>query len=214
MTPAGRPARRPSRASAAAASVVAAAWACMAGPAAAQAGRYTLDPERSWVHFEVPHFGTSTLRGRIGPFAGTVALDPAAGRAEVGLAIETARVDTGVRPLDGWLRGADGFDSARHPEAFFVARQARFDAAGGLLALRGEFTLRGISQPLELRALRWSCRAGATPGGSICGGDFEAQLQRSDFGITFGLPFVADRVRLQIQVEGRRDLLSGTSGQP
>jgi polyisoprenoid-binding protein YceI len=38
----------------------------------------------------------------------------------------------------------------------------------------------------------------------VCGGDFEGELLRSDFGATFGLPLIANRVRLQVQVEGRR----------
>ena len=38
-----------------------------------------------------------------------------------------------------------------------------------------------------------------------CGGDFEAELRRSDFGMSFGLPLVADRVRLLVQVEAIRD---------
>ncbi|MBS0442054.1 MAG: polyisoprenoid-binding protein, partial [Proteobacteria bacterium] len=37
------------------------------------------------------------------------------------------------------------------------------------------------------------------------GGDFEAELRRSDFGMSFGLPLVADRVRLLVQVEAIRD---------
>ncbi|MBC7480501.1 MAG: polyisoprenoid-binding protein, partial [Rhizobacter sp.] len=38
----------------------------------------------------------------------------------------------------------------------------------------------------------------------VCGGDFEAQIDRSAFGITHSLPFVADKVRLLIQVEAIR----------
>ena len=38
----------------------------------------------------------------------------------------------------------------------------------------------------------------------VCGGDFEAELSRGTFGMSFGLPFVADRVRLKIQVEAVR----------
>jgi polyisoprenoid-binding protein YceI len=68
----------------------------------------------------------------------------------------------------------------------------------------GEFTLRGVSQPLTLRALQFHCRTDATPPREVCGGDFEAELRRSDFGITHSLPFVADRVRLVIQVEAFR----------
>jgi polyisoprenoid-binding protein YceI len=162
---------------------------------------YVLDPEHSFVHFEVLHFSTSTTRGRFGPVNGSVTLDRAQGTGEVGLRIATASVDTGVPVFNARLREADLLASAEHPEAFFVARQLRFDGAA-LASLRGEFTLRGRSEPLSLRALRFSCRQEADS--EVCGGDFEGELLRSAFGATFGLPFIADRVRLLVQVEGRR----------
>lgn len=184
---------------------LATAAACAAvGGAAAQPASYTLDPAHSFVHFEVLHFGTSTLRGRFGPLAGDVTLDRSAGQGEVGLRIPLATVSTGVPFLDTRLRSAEFLDVAAQPDAFFVASRFRFQA-GQPAELRGEFTLRGSSQPLSLRALHFACRIEA-PQTEICGGDFEGELLRSDFGLTFGLPFVADRVRLQVQVEGRRTL--------
>ena len=170
-------------------------------PAGAAPVAYRLDPERSFVHFEVVHFGTSTLRGRLGAIDGQATLDLAQHRGEVSLRLATAGVSTGVPILDARLREADLFDSVGHPQAFFVATQFRFDG-DRLAEVRGEFTLRGTSRPLSLRAQRFGCRADAE--GEICGGDFEAELLRSDFGATFGLPFVADRVRLLVQVQTRR----------
>ena len=39
----------------------------------------------------------------------------------------------------------------------------------------------------------------------VCGGDFEATLQRSQYGISYGLPAVApDAIRLLVQVEAVR----------
>ena len=155
---------------------------------------YTLDPEHSFVHFEVQHFGTSTTRGRFGPVRGVVMLDRHAGRGEVSLRIPIASVDTGVPQRDLLA-------SAEHPDAFFVATRFRFEGER-LAEVRGEFTLRGIGQPLSLHATHFACRPAG--GGEVCGGDFEAELLRSDFGATFGLPLVGDRVRLKVQVEGRR----------
>ena len=175
-----------------------------ASGAAAQPASYTLDPAHSFVHFEVLHFDTSTLRGRFGPLAGSVTLDRAAGQGEVGLRIPLATVNTGVPFLDTRLRGAEFLDVVAQPDAFFVATRFRFEA-GQPAELRGEFTLRGIGQALSLRALRFACRT-EEQRAEVCGGDFEGELLRSDFGITFGLPFIADRVRLQVQVEGRREL--------
>lgn len=170
--------------------------------ALAQPQVFQLDPQRSFVYFEVLHFGTSTTRGRFGPLVGEVLLDRQAGKGEVSMRLNTAQIDTGLAIFNARLRQDDLLASAAHPEAFFVSSNFRFDA-GRLIELRGEFTLRGVSQPLTLRALAFSCRT--TPQtAEICGGDFEGEINRSDFGASFGLPFVADRVRLVVQVQGLR----------
>lgn len=187
--------------------VRAAAWLfCLAWPCAlsAQPVTYRLDPLHSVVQFEVSHFNTSTLRGRFAMLDGQVTLDAAAQRGEVGLSINTATVDTGLPVLDARLRQPDLLDSAGHPQAWFVA--SRFAYRDGRIdEVRGEFTLRGLSQPLALRALRFGCRQDTRLQTEVCGGDFEATLLRSDFGATFGLPFVGDQVRLLIQVEALRE---------
>ncbi len=175
---------------------------CATG-AFAQPLTYRLDPDHSFVHFEVRHFGTSTLRGRFGPVQGEVVLDRQAGRGEVGLRVATATVSTGLAVLDARLRQADLLASDSDPEVFFVARNFRFEG-DRLAEVRGEFTVRGTSQPLSLRALQFGCRDDAALKREVCGGDFEAFFNRSDFGMSFGLPFVADRVRLIVQVEGVR----------
>ena len=90
--------------------------------------------------------------------------------------------------------------AAATTQAFFTARGARFEGRQPR-EVRGEFTLRGVSQPLSLRALRWNCVPNPLFRREVCGGDFEAQIDRSAFGITHSLPFVADRVRLLIQIE-------------
>ncbi len=185
--------------------LVGAAAAVLAGPAQADdrlaSGRYRLDPQHTFVHFEVLHFGTSTIRGRIGPVDGEVVLDPARGTGEVGLRVATSSVDMGFPFFNARMRAADLLASADHPEAFFVANRFRFEQ-GRLVELAGEFTVRGVGRSLTLMALRSGCRVDAQ--GQVCGGDFEGEIKRSDFGIDFGLPFIADRVRLVVQVEGRR----------
>lgn len=180
-----------------------AALICAAHPAArAQPATFVFDPEHSFVHFEVLHFNTSTVRGRFGPLTGFVVLDAAAGHGELSLRIPTAGVDTGLKVFDARLRRDDLLASDAHPEAFFVARQFRF-SGGQLAEVRGEFTWRGVSQPQSLRTTRFACR-GPADAGQVCGGDFEGELKRSDFGATFALPFVADTVRLVVQVQGTR----------
>ena len=175
----------------------------LALPAAAEPAVYVLDPTHSFVHFEIRHFGTSTIRGRFGPVTGSVTLDRAAGRGSVDLAIDTASVSTGLRVFDSRLRQADLLATTDHPQALYVANRFRFEGEP-LIEVRGQFTLRGVTQPLTLRALRFACEPRALLQREVCGGDFEAEIERSAFGASFGLPFVADRVRIVVQVEGIR----------
>jgi polyisoprenoid-binding protein YceI len=164
---------------------------------------YRLDPQHSFVTFEVVHFGTSTSRGRFGPINGEVTLDRARRQGEVALRVATGQVDTGVAVFNARLRQSDLLGSTEHPEAYFVARQFRFEG-DRVAEVRGEFTLRGISQPLSLKASQFSCRNDHETQEEVCGGDFEGQILRSDFGATFGLPLIGNQVRLLVQVEGRR----------
>lgn len=194
----------------AAAAVLAIACACApeacaqaAGASAPAAGPqvYRLDPAHTFASFEVRHFGTSTLRGRIGPITGEVLLDRAARKGDLRLRIPMGTLDTGFAPLDARLRQPDLLATTEYPEAYFVATQFRFDAAGGVAEVRGEFTLRGIGQPLSLYARRFACRQDERLRREVCGGDFDGDLKRGDFGASFGEPFVGDAVHLVIQVE-------------
>jgi polyisoprenoid-binding protein YceI len=174
-----------------------------ASAAHAELAIYALDPEHSFVTFEVLHFGTSTLRGRFGPLSGSVEIDRAAGTGSVSLRIDTGSVDTGLPAFDARLRQPDLLAAEAFPVAYFVATNFQFD--GGILrAVKGEFTLRDVSQGLELRALRFGCHTHPLLQREVCGGDFEGELKRGDFGASFGMPFVANRVRLVVQAEGIR----------
>ncbi|HRP29374.1 MAG TPA: YceI family protein, partial [Burkholderiaceae bacterium] len=88
---------------------------------------YTLEPEHSFVQFEVLHFGTSTARGRFGPIAGQVTLDRDAHGGSARIAIDTAGVSTGLRVFDARIRRADLLASADFPQAVFNAESFRFD---------------------------------------------------------------------------------------
>ncbi len=195
-----KPARAALRAALAALCVGAGCPPALAQPVAGPV-TYRLDPDHTFVTFEVRHFGTSTLRGRIGPVTGEVTLDRAARSGDVRLRIPVTTLETGLPALDARLKKPDLLATSEYPEAYFVATRFRFDAAGGVQEVRGEFTLRGVGQALSLFARSFACRHDDRLGKDVCGGDFEADLKRGDFGATFGEPFVSDDVHLVVQVE-------------
>ena len=175
-----------------------------AGAAPAAPLAYTLDPSHSFVTFELLHFDTATIRGRFGPLAGDVLLDRDARTGRVQLVIDTAAVSTGLPVLDARVRQDDMLAVAAHPQAYFIAERFEFSPQGGVVAVTGEFSLRGVGQPLRLVAQRFRCYFQPLIRREVCGGDFEAEFNRSSFGITHSLPFVGDAVRLKIQVEAVR----------
>lgn len=184
--------------------LAAAALAALAAPAAAQPVDYALDPSHTSVTFEVLHFGTATIRGRFALVQGQVTLDRAARRGRLQVAIDTATVSTGVPVLDALLRRDDLLASGPHPQAFLVAEQFSLADDGAVQAVAGELTLRGTGAGLRLVAQRFRCYTHPLLRREVCGGDFEGTLTRSAFGITHSLPFVADSVRLLVQVEAIR----------
>lgn len=170
----------------------------------AQTVPYQLDRTHTFVTFEVLHFDTATIRGRFGPLDGQAEIDTAARRGRVQVAIDMSQVSTGLPVLDALLKRADLLDTESHPRAFFVGESFEFDSPGRVTAVSGEFTLRGTSRGLVLRAQRWRCYLNPLLRREVCGGDFVGEFKRSDFGITHSLPFVSDTVRLLVQVEGIR----------
>jgi polyisoprenoid-binding protein YceI len=174
----------------------------LAAASAAPPGAWRVDPQATQIHWEAMHFGTSTSRGRFEQFDVQLGFDPQARQGELAVTVNTASVTTGLAPFDQVLRGSFMFAAADHPQAWYIARQFEFEG-DRLVAVRGELTLRGTSRGLTLRALRFGC--GRTDAGEpVCGGDFEGELRRSDFGINYALPFGADRVRLFVSVQARR----------
>lgn len=173
------------------------------GAAQAAPQAFVIDPANTHVHWELKHFGTSTSRGRFDAVSGSITLDREAHSGSASFTIATASISTGFAPFDGLLRGRYLLGTEAEPNAYFVAQRFAFDG-DQLASVSGDFTLRGVSRSLTLRALRFSCRMDADPVREVCGGDFETEFNRSAFGITHSLPFVADRVRVLIQIEAIR----------
>ena len=106
-----------------------------------------------------------------------------------------------MAPLDKHLQSADFFDVAKHPTAKFVGD--RFVFNGDKVAeVAGTLTMLGKSAPVTLKASNFNCYTSPMLKREVCGGDFETVLQRSQWGMNWGLNMgFPDAVRLLIQVE-------------
>lgn len=178
-----------------------AAIALSAIAAAAQADTYTLDPNHTFVTFEVKHNGTSTVRGRFDKKEGSVTTDPAAKTGKVEVTIDTTSVSTGVAALDTHLKGKEFFDTEKFPTAKFVSDDLTYDGTK-VADVSGMLTMRGKTLPVKLTATNFNCYDSQQLKRPVCGGDFETTIERSQWGVSYGLQYgLPDAVHLLVQVE-------------
>ena len=168
------------------------------------AGTYNLDPTHTLVGWRVNHFGFNDYFGLFGEVNGTLAIDPANPEAaQLDITIPVSSVLVASSALrDHLLRpGADG----AAPDFFGPDPQpARFVSTGVVRTgpttanITGDLTLNGVKKPVIIAA-RFT-GAGVNPRSKVETVGFQgtAQIDRSEFGIDFGIPMVSDRVVLDI----------------
>lgn len=167
----------------------------------AESAVYAADPMHTFVNFEIKHFGTSTLRGRLDRKEGSVTINRAAKSGKAEFTIDMSSVSTGVAALDTHLKSKDFFNAAEAPTAKFVGDKFTFDGAK-VTSVAGTLTLAGKTQPVTLMASNFNCYENPMLKREVCGGDFETTIVRSQYGVSYGLNYgIPDNVRLLIQVE-------------
>ena len=161
---------------------------------------YTIEGTHTFPRFEYSHFGYSTQLSRFDKKSGTVTLDKAAKTGSVDITIDMASISTGTANFDGHLKGKDFFNAEAFPKATFKSSRFIFDG-DKVSAVVGDLTLLGKTQTVTLSANHFGCYDNPMLKREVCGGDFETTIQREKFGMTYGLPFIPNDVKLVIQVE-------------
>lgn len=176
----------------------AALLACLALPAAGS--EYEIDPTHTYASFEIDHLGFSTQRGLFNRTSGNVAFDPEARRGRIDIRIDAASLNTGFELRDDVLRGETWFNVRDFPDIFFRGERFIFEQDKPV-AVEGRLTLLGEMRPMRLDITRFKCGLNLASRKRGCGADAQGSLRRSEFGLSNGLPFIGDEVRLRIQVE-------------
>lgn len=178
-----------------------AATTLLVGVSQVQAATYAVEPTHTFVTFEIAHFGTSTNRGRFDKKEGTVQFDRAGKTGSVEIVIDTASINTGTAAFNKHLQSADLFDSAKFPTATF--KSDKFSFSGDKVAeVTGTLTLLGKTQTVTLKANNFNCYDSPMIKREVCGGDFETTIDRTQFGMNYGIDWgFPKNVRLIVQVE-------------
>jgi polyisoprenoid-binding protein YceI len=182
---------------------IAASLGAVAGATAATPATFAIDPGHTIVTAEALHFNTSTQRIRMQAKEGTIVLDRDAKSGKADITVDLTTMSTASSSLEGTLKGERMFNVAQGPTAHFVGDTFTFDG-NKIASVGGTLTLLGKSQPVTLKALRFNCYENAQLKREVCGGDFGATIQRSQFGLGFAPSVTPDDIPLLIQVEAIR----------
>ena len=177
------------------------------------AGSYTLDKAHASLIFRVDHLGFSHFTARFRRFDAQLQFDPK----NLAGAILTATVDADTLETDypdpatldfnAQLRGPEWLDTAKYPQMTFKTTSVE-PTGSNAMHITGELTLHGMTHPVSLDAKFNGGYAGhpMDPHARI-GFSAHGWLNRSDFGISYGIPApgttmgVSDRVDIAIECE-------------
>lgn len=163
--------------------------------------RYVIDPTHTFVMYEMGHYGTTTNRGRFSTKDGIVRIDETGKNGKVDIVMDMSSINTGVDLLNRHVQSKDFLNIAEFPTGRFVADKVNF-SGDKVSEVDGTLTLLGQTRPVKLTASRFGCYMSPLINRQICGGDFETWVERSQWGVTWGIPFgFEDRIRLVVQVE-------------
>lgn len=183
---------------AAAVIVVATPFAASAAPVS-----YTVDGAHSYPYFEINHLGFSTMRGRFNSTAGKITLDTAAKTGSVDIRIDAESIDTGFAKRDDHLRSPDFLNAGEFPELTY--KSTKVTLGDGTAKVEGNLTINGVTKPVALDVTRFHCGPNPMSKQETCGFDAITTIKRSDFGITYAVPAVADEMKILLGVEAVRD---------
>lgn len=169
-------------------------------PIVAQTKVYKIDDKHTSVLWKVDHFGFSEPSGKW--FAeGTIQYDDTAPQnSNANIKIDLARLITGISELDQHLKGKAFFDVQTYPEANYVTDKVMI-TDGKITQVDGKLTLHGVTRPVSLKIKQNKMGINPITEKQTIGFSGEAQLNRSDFGISTLIPGVSDKIKLTIEVE-------------
>ncbi len=154
------------------------------GAAQAEPAVYRIDDDHTYATFAIDHNGASINRARFDEVTGSVKFDKAARAGAVDITVHVRSVYSGSKGFDEHLLTPDLFDAAKHPTMRFVSERLVFDG-DRLIEVPGQLTLLGQTHPVVLKAQQFRCYPNQRAKTEACGGDFEAVIDRTQWGMNY-----------------------------
>jgi polyisoprenoid-binding protein YceI len=173
-----------------------------ASAAQAKPVKYTFDKEHTAIMFMINHLGFSNKIGLFRDYDGYFIFDeqePTNSKVEI--SIKPGGIETGSAALDKELQNDKWFNTAKYKDITF--KSSKINVTGKNTAdIIGWVKFMGKEKATTLHVT--FNKAGEHPMSKkqVAGFSAEAEINRSDFGMNNGVPFVGEDVKFHIEVEG------------
>jgi polyisoprenoid-binding protein YceI len=169
------------------------------------AGTWAIDPVHSDVSFTVRHLMVGKVRGRFNRFEGEIVTAEDALASSVTATVHMSSVDTSNADRDADLRSDRFFATDQYPSLIYRSTDVR--SVGERFVVEGDLTLHGVTRPVPLEVELNGFQPTTPFGDSRIGFSARADINRSEFGITFNMALVGggvvvgDKVQITLEVE-------------
>jgi polyisoprenoid-binding protein YceI len=179
---------------------------CLMVPSAARAEieAYGFDLPHTQVLFSVGHLGFSHSHGKFNDIKGGFQFNRSEPeKSKIDVAIQTASLHMADKAWDDAVKGPDYFNVEKFPAMTF--KSSNIALTGDKTAkITGDLTLLGVTKPVTLDVIFNKADKHPFSGKYVAGFTAHGSVNRSDFGMTSGVPFVSDEVDITVEVEGIR----------
>jgi len=154
-------------------------------------GTWGADPVHSTIAFAV-NYMAGTFQGSFDKFEASLTDGALRGSAEV------ASISVKDPNLEAHLQGPDFFDAERNPQLTFESKEIA--GSGSELKIAGEITMKGHTEPVEIRGALSGEPFEDPFGNTRFGLKLEATVDRTKFGITWNNPLPSGEPALSNEV--------------
>lgn len=167
------------------------------------AGSYKVDNNHTQVFWTLNHLGITPLSGAFAATGGSLDIDPAKpSAAKVAVTFDVAGLIVTAPAFAKHLSTPDLFDTAKFPTATFTSTSVQ--SSGNSATITGDLTIKGITKPITLDAKLYGAGVNMMSKKLNVGFTATGTLKRSDFGLGYGVPAIADQVDLKISAAFER----------
>ena len=166
------------------------------------ADTYRFDQAHTQVLFFVSHLGFAMSQGEFHQVDGSFTFDaetPAASVIDVSIATDS--IDMDHEKWTAHMKNADFFNVEKFPAMTF--KSTGVEVTGEKTAnITGDLTILETTKLVTLAVTHNKSGFHPYSGKSVAGFSARANIKRSEFGMTYGLPGVGDDVEIRLEVEG------------